>query len=425
MMKFEAITQFEALKSGVPGDLHVLLKLSAPPGGPGRNRINLVLVLDKSGSMRDSKIAAVKEAAKLILDRLGAQDSLSVVVYGTEVQPLLKPGSNADKDYAKRAIDSITTGGATNLSGGLLMGLKFADKARGRDSVTRVVLLTDGLANRGLTDPEKLAEIAGKHARKGIITSTLGFGDGFNEDFLTRVAQAGGGNFHYIRTADDVPGAFEKELGDALSVSAQNVVFTIMPAPGFETAEILNSCPWGREAGFVEVFAGDLFSGEARKLLARISFPSQEPGRRKVLSARAEFDSLEAGHERGRLDAEVCAEFSLRGASPPDEDVTLEIGLMKTAAARQKSMALADAGEFAKAGEVLLKAAAEVASHPLCARRLAAEILEMRRFAAAFAERQWGAGERKALSASVFLSKTGRLLSTNRGIVDTRVDEDE
>jgi Ca-activated chloride channel family protein len=375
--------------------------------------------------MREGKIAATREAAKLIVDRLGPTDRLGIVTYSTEVETLLKPEPLRDREGAKRTIDAVTTGGTTNLSGGWLLGLKYASRVHSKRSVTRVVLMTDGLANRGVTAAEKLGEIARNYHRKGIVTSTMGFGEEFNEECLTEMASAGGGNFHYIRHADDASRIFLDELRDVLSVAAQNVVFTLRPARGFHLREILNNYHFGEVEGGMEVFAGDVYTGEDKTLLLRMQTRPGPAGIRPALHAEVECDLVAAEHAESRLAHEVEVEFrAASGPVEPSEIVLLELGLLRSARARRKAMALADAGEYRKAEEVLVKCVKELDAQRICAERMRAEIEEMKRYAMSFAREQWSPDGRKALSQSVYLSGIGRLMNRRDKLIDTRVDEE-
>lgn len=424
-MRLDVLSQYAVLPARRHTEFHVLARLSAEEARARRTPVHLVLVLDRSGSMREEKIASVKEAAKLLVDRLGREDLLAVVVYGSDVKTLLAPTPVEDRGRLKAVFDGIVTGGTTNLSGGWLMGLRHAAKAATRRSVTRVVLMTDGLANRGVTDVGKLQDIARTHRGKGLVTSTMGFGEGFSEEMLGAVAEAGGGNFHYIRYPDDVPAAFTDELGDALSVAAQNVTFAVEPKPGFAVSDVVSPFPFGPRGAGAEVAAGDLYAGEAKKLLVRVDANPTLPGRSWVVRVRAECDLVSGTHEPAAFEEVLETTFA---EDPPDaeptEEVVLEMGLLRSARVRKKAMALADAGDFSGAEKLLLACARELEAQRICSDRLGPEIREMRRFAEAFAQKRWSADARKTLSASVFLSRAGRLMDRRDKLVDTRVDEE-
>jgi Ca-activated chloride channel family protein len=100
-----------------------------------------------------------------------------------------------NKDLMKQKIDSIDTGGSTNLSGGLIMGTKHVLSQKKEGIVQRVLLLSDGHATQGVTDPEKLSKIAQEYSSMGVGITTMGVGDGFDEELMEAIAESGQGNF--------------------------------------------------------------------------------------------------------------------------------------------------------------------------------------------------------------------------------------
>src|SRR5205823_1171648 len=120
------------------------------------------------------------------------------------------------------ALATITPGGSTNLSGGWLKGLEQLRSAPA-DSARKVLLLTDGIANVGIIDRGALAALAGSAQADGIGTTTIGFGEDFDEDLLTAMADAGGGNAHWAETPDAAPGIFATEFDGLTRLVAQNV----------------------------------------------------------------------------------------------------------------------------------------------------------------------------------------------------------
>ena len=129
-------------------------------------------------------------------------------------------------------------------------------------------LLTDGLANRGVTDPNQLVAMAQKCAQRGIGVTTIGVGADFNESLLGRMAQAGLGHYVYAANSDQIPAAIERELGSMLGTVTQNVKINMELPPGVEVQQV-----YGREGhlkpGILEESLGDLTNGEERRLLIK------------------------------------------------------------------------------------------------------------------------------------------------------------
>ena len=143
-------------------DVHCMLELHAPDA-PDTDRppLHLALVVDRSGSMAGAKLAAAQASARFLAGRMRATDQLALVTFDDDVD-LLVPLGPPDTDKLAAAIAGIEPGGCTNLSGGWLKGLEELSRADG-DGTRRVLLLTDGLANEGITDPAQLRQIAGRH----------------------------------------------------------------------------------------------------------------------------------------------------------------------------------------------------------------------------------------------------------------------
>jgi len=121
----------------------------------------------------------------------------------------------------------------------------------------KILLLTDGLANVGITDPSQLVEITQTAGSDGIGTSTIGFGADFDEDLLTQMADAGSGNAHYAETPEAAPAIFAAELEGLTSLVAQNVSLEIRPSDDVEVLGILNEYPQTLVRGGVQVALGD------------------------------------------------------------------------------------------------------------------------------------------------------------------------
>lgn len=160
-----------------------------------RAPINVGLVLDRSGSMSGQPLAHSLKACQYVTDQMGEGDLLSMVAFDDEVETIFPPEKVIYKDGMKSKIAAIEPGGATNLSGGLPLGAQFVTDAKQDGMVNRVLLLSDGHANEGITDRGKLSRIAKEYQSMGIGISTLGVGHRFDEELMEAIADGGGGNF--------------------------------------------------------------------------------------------------------------------------------------------------------------------------------------------------------------------------------------
>ena len=175
------------LRSGQNNTIDVLVRVQAPDASESdaaaRPPQAIALVIDRSGSMQGRPLAEARRCAELVVSRLRPMDIVSVVQFDNRVQRLWPAVPLGDGDAVRGAIGSIHSGGNTNLHGGWLDG---ADSLAGvpGSGLKRVILLSDGCANEGLTDSAEIATQCAAWAAKGVTTSTYGLGDNFNEDLM-------------------------------------------------------------------------------------------------------------------------------------------------------------------------------------------------------------------------------------------------
>ncbi len=204
------------LHAGQAGHMDVLLQIQGPKA-PGekksRSPLNLALVIDRSGSMGGAPIEEAKKCAIDIVKGLKKKDRIAVIAYDNQVEVVSPIASGDKRDSICAAIRRIQTRGMTDLHGGHLAGAEQVADFIAKDRLTRVILLSDGNANQGEQDPVRIESQVGALAEAGVTTSTYGLGYDFNEDLMTRMAQAGRGNAYYGETAKDLAPEFEAELG--------------------------------------------------------------------------------------------------------------------------------------------------------------------------------------------------------------------
>nr|MDQ2686747.1 VWA domain-containing protein [Armatimonadota bacterium] len=229
-----------------------------PP--PARRALNLSLVIDRSGSMAGRSLQQAVRAAEALVDRMGTDDVLSIVTYDDKVDTLLAPQNVTDKGAIKALLGRIRAGGTTNLSGGWLAGCEHVAARHTTETISRVLLLTDGQANVGVTDPKVLIKTARQKSDDGIVTTTLGFGSHFNEDLLIGMAQAAGGNFYFIQSPDDAADVFRIEVESLASVVGQNLTVTLTPQSGAKLGDLLSAYRSEAHGGALVVSAGDLYA---------------------------------------------------------------------------------------------------------------------------------------------------------------------
>ncbi len=262
---------------------YVLVELVAPPatGERKRPRVNVSFVLDRSGSMSaDNKFPLAAEALRAGMGRLAADDRFSVVVFDAEVDVLApaRPADAAAKEAAARALDLVGPRSNTNLCDGWLRGAEQVAVALDDGAVNRVLLLTDGLANEGVTDRAELERRAGELRARGISTSTFGVGSDFDEALLGGMADAGGGAYRYIGTAAEIPALIGAEVGELLETTATGVQLRCSGADGL-SVEPLAPYRFEPTSRGGTVALGDLVADQVLRLVLAVHFPLGEVGR--------------------------------------------------------------------------------------------------------------------------------------------------
>jgi Ca-activated chloride channel homolog len=336
--------------------LDLLIDFNAAQAGKiaTRRPLNLSLAIDRSGSMGGTPLRYAIKAAQQLVDKLTPEDYLSVVIYDDDAELILPHQLVTDRVAIKKLIGSIRAGGCTNLSGGWLLACEQIKAQQSPDKLNRVLLLTDGQANMGITDPQILINTAKSQAATGIITTTLGFGDHFNEDLLIGIANAGEGNFYFIQSPDDAAEVFRIELETLLSVVGQNLAVTLVPTPGIKFGGLLNNYRSQLKGEQLEIHLGDVYSNESRQLAIAVTIPAQaKVGDISLAEVSYRYQGIENQAIKSfndRLPISVKVDVAAIAQSATADAQTLEqLSKYRIATVKEQAVALADRGDFTAA----------------------------------------------------------------------------
>jgi len=356
MIEFQVTSDAGVIEKSVPTKRLIEVSLRAPKAAPRESRpsFNLALVLDVSGSMAGDKLTYTKRAAAYLLDQLREGDKAALVVYDSEVQVLaeMQAMSQEHRSQIKHKIDLLKAGSMTNLSGGWLEGCRQVGLVHASGAVNRALLLSDGLANVGITDREELGEHARQLSQRGVTTSTFGAGNDYDEHLLEVIANQGDGNYYYIDQSNSIPEIFRRELEEIAAITLQEVTLTIT-IPTHTSLQIPGEWRTEQLDNQLKVSVGDLASEQQRCLYLEVLAPPSEDSTLEIRLA------LHARTPEGQeIQRETQVAFTY-GSAKEVANAARDAGVMEryyvvsTAQAASESLRLEREGRRAEADRLL------------------------------------------------------------------------
>lgn len=250
----------ELLRIGIQG--YDIPKTERPP-------LNLTLLVDVSGSMNDAnKLPLAVKALRLLVEEMNETDRIAIVVYAGAAGAVLEPTSGAEKGRILAALESLRAGGSTAGGEGLRLAYSLARQSFRKDGVNRVMLMTDGDFNVGLSNPERLEDFVSRERESGVYLSVIGFGEGnYNDALMQTLAQSGNGVAAYIDTLNEARKVFSDDLSGSMFPIAEDLKIQVDFNPaavseyrliGYET-RMLNREDFNND----RVDAGDIGAGHS------------------------------------------------------------------------------------------------------------------------------------------------------------------
>ncbi|MEZ5938021.1 MAG: VWA domain-containing protein [Hyphomonadaceae bacterium] len=190
-----------------------------------RPPLNLTLLVDVSGSMSSpDKLPLAVKALKMLVDKLDSDDHVAIVVYAGAAGAVLEPTSGDQKGKIIAALEQLNAGGSTAGGEGLRLAYSLARQSYDKDAVNRVMLMTDGDFNVGISDPERLEDFVSRERETGVYLSVLGFGRGnYNDAMMQKLAQTGNGVAAYVDTLNEARKLFSDDLASSMFTIADDV----------------------------------------------------------------------------------------------------------------------------------------------------------------------------------------------------------
>lgn len=321
-----------------------------------RAPVNIAIVIDKSGSMSGDKIAKAKEAAIMAIDRLNCNDIVSVVTYDSNVHVLVPATKATDKEMIFRKIRDINSGGSTALYDGVNKGARELRKFVCENRVSRLILLSDGLANVGPQTPSALGQLGACLIKDGISVTTIGLGLGYNEDLMTQLAYNSDGSHYFAESANELSGVFDSEFGRALSVVAKEIEIKIKCAEDIRPIRLLGR--QGRIDGQnVEVFINHLYSEHEKFIMLEVEVPETTQGyNRTIAGITVSYLNLKT-YTTDRICKHVEVNFSNSNElieRRTNRDVMADVIELIATERNELALNLRDTGKVEQAREVLL-----------------------------------------------------------------------
>jgi Ca-activated chloride channel family protein len=332
-------------------DLLVRITPPRPEGRQERPPINLSLVVDRSGSMQGEKIELTRKAAALAVKSLSRDDRLSIVSFANDVITVVGSTQVADKEAMLKQIERIEAYGSTALFDGWIGGAAQACLALDARRLNRVVLLTDGQANIGETNPDSICSEVHRLAQQGLQTTTLGFGKDYHEGLLRSMAASGGGNHFFVETPDQLVRFMELELDGLAATLGTRVRLSFLRQTEAVEIEPLGEVQMTPDGSYQ---LADLMIDFPLELLFRVVLPAGQSIASGLVAqlhwhspGTGQSHSLQLPLELPRVSAQE------RAALPLHPDVEVKLAVAMAARARQEAMQAMDRGDNRSATRIL------------------------------------------------------------------------
>lgn len=346
----------EAISSERSTTLDILIRIIPPELEETIQRptLNIGLVIDRSGSMQGEKIEYARQAACYAVQQLLPTDRVSVTIYDDRIETLIPSTLAIQKVNMVRQIQQIQARNMTALHEGWVQGGVQVSQYLNSQHLNRVILLSDGLANVGETNPDVICHDVQGLAKRGVSTSTMGVGQDYNEDLMATMARSGDGNYYYIQSPEQLPNIFNQELQGLATTIGTTVTLGIEPQAGVEIAEMLNDLDVNSQGRFK---IPNLVVGNPLEIAVRLKIPA--------MSQTTDLCYFRLAWNNPKQQERQVIRQTLRLPSvsseqleelPFNTEVRQQVALLMSARAKKEAVRLVDSRDYASASQVLQNA---------------------------------------------------------------------
>ncbi|PYE51996.1 vWA domain-containing protein [Deinococcus yavapaiensis] len=402
--RLELLPLHAALRTSHSTDVTLLIRVHAPALPARTTRrvpLNLALVLDRSGSMSGEPLEMAKRAAIAAVRQARADDRLSVVTFDDTVHVTAASQTITNRDAVIAAIERVEAGGSTDLHGGWLEGAMQVAAHVQANALNRVVVLSDGRANHGVTNGRDIARNVRGLTERGVSTTTIGLGGHYDENLLLSMATAGDGSFEHVEDATRLPTFFEEELQGLTRTAGRTVSLGIEPNPEFDVRlmDVLNDFK-RNDHGRLQL--PNLVAGQVIEVVATLQVPAQL-GREglsvSIANVRLAWTDLE-GTRHARRFPVVLNVYSASDADalPNDAVVQSVAAVLRSARYKRDAVRALDQGDRRAARQTFEAASFALLAAPLDAASLSQELADVQALSDALDRGDTALSRKRALS---------------------------
>jgi len=352
--------EYAAIPSGMEQDVFgiVTVQASAAPEpqdtSKDRQPLDLVCVLDVSGSMFGEKLALVQQAIQFLIKESQPQDRVSIVAFNHGASRVLRlcRMEASGKAQASEAVQQLTSDGGTHIPGGVEVALEVMERRRQRNPVSAILLLTDGQDG---SDSRTWTSLIARTQNAGCSLYAFGFGADHDARLLTEVAELAQTPFTYVEDVDQIGAAFAGAIGGLVSVAAQQVEVSLDCRVQLKATH--TPFPSSQQGRLTTVKIPDVLAGERRDILVELSVPAYHGGSDYLLmlDASAKYWDLAAEQE---VQTAVAHMLLHRTDEPqpetePDEEVSKQRHRWEVTETLKAASSHGDAGQFEQAQALL------------------------------------------------------------------------